>query len=94
MLCRGYSSDLELAQAIVWQRALGTQGDMGRFRGTHNTVFLRQRLPVDFPVFNVQVPPHENQSHRLNATLRAMVEIAGDQPARATNNKAVVRKST
>ena len=62
------------------------------FRG-HNTVFLRQRLPVDFPVFNVQVPPNENRSHRLNTTLRAMVEIAGDQPARAANDKAVVRKA-
>ncbi len=49
---------------------------------------------MDFPVFNVKVPPNENRSHRLNATLRAMVEIAGDQPARATNDKAVVRKST
>jgi hypothetical protein len=63
------------------------------FRG-HNNVFLRQRLPVDFPVFNVQVPPNENRAHRLNTTLRAMVEIGADQSARATNDKVVVRKST
>jgi hypothetical protein len=36
----------------------------------------------------------ENRSHPLNTTLRAIVEIAGDQVARATNHKAVVRKST
>ena len=41
--------------------------------------YLRQRLPVDFPVFNVQVPRNENRSHRLNTRLRALVEIAGDQ---------------
>jgi hypothetical protein len=61
--------------------------------GGHNAVFLWQRLPVDFPVFSVEVPPNENRSHRLNTTLHAMVEIAGDQPARATNDKAVVRES-
>jgi hypothetical protein len=49
---------------------------------------------VDFPVFNAQVPPYENKSRRLNATLRAMVEIAGDEPAQARNNIAVARKST
>ena len=60
--------------------------------GGHNTIYLRQRFPVDFPVFNAQVPRNENRSHRLSTTLRAMVEIAGDQPARATNYKAGVRK--
>jgi hypothetical protein len=49
--------------------------------GGHNAVFFRQRLLVDFPVFNVQVPRNENRFHRLNTTLRAMVEIARDQPA-------------
>jgi hypothetical protein len=69
--------------------------DFGRWDfGGHNAVFLRQRLSVDFPVFNVQVPRNENRSHRLNTMLRAMVEIAGDQPARAANVKVVARKST
>lgn len=49
--------------------------------------FLRQRLPVDFQVINVQVPPNEDRSYRLNTTLRAWVEIAGDQPACAANDK-------
>ncbi len=49
---------------------------------------------MDFQVFNVQVPPHENRFHRLNITLRARVEIAGDQSARAANDKAVVRKNS
>ncbi len=44
-------------------------------------------------MFNVQVRPNENKSHRLDTTLRAMVEIAADQPALATNDKAVVRKA-
>ncbi len=57
-------------------------------------LFFRQRLLVDSPVLNVQVPPNENAAHRLNSTLRTSLEIAGDQPARATNGKAVVRKST
>ena len=61
--------------------------------GLHNTVFLRQRLPVDFPVFNVQVRPNEDRFVRLHATPREIVERAGDEPARATNDKAVVRKS-
>jgi hypothetical protein len=46
---------------------------------------------VDFPVFNVQVPLNENRSHRLNTTLRTVLEKAGDQPARAANDKAAVR---
>jgi len=62
--------------------------------GGHDTVCLRHRLPVDFPVFNVQVSPNENRSHRLDTTLRAIVEIAEDQPARGTNDKEEVRKST
>lgn len=45
-------------------------------------------------MFNIHVLPNENKSHRLNTTLRAMVEIAGDQPDRATKDKAVVRKSS
>jgi hypothetical protein len=45
-------------------------------------------------VFNVQVPRNENLSHRLNTTLRAIVEIAGDQPVQATNDKAVVEKAS
>jgi hypothetical protein len=49
---------------------------------------------VDFQVFNVRVLRNENRPHPLNATLRAMVEVAGDQPARATNDEPVVRKST
>jgi hypothetical protein len=53
---------------------------------------LRQRLPADFPVFNVQVPPNEDRSHRPNSTLRALVDMGGEQPARTTNDKAVVRK--
>jgi hypothetical protein len=60
----------------------------------HNTVFLPQQLPADFPVFNLQVSPNENRSHPLNTTLRAMVKIAGDQLAGARNDKAVARKST
>jgi hypothetical protein len=53
-----------------------------------------KELPVDFPVFNVRVPRNEDRSHRLNTSLRTMVEIAGDQPPRATNDKAVVRTNT
>jgi hypothetical protein len=30
-------------------------------------------------VFNVQVPRNENMFQRLNTTLRALVELAGDQ---------------
>jgi hypothetical protein len=45
----------------------------------YSTAFLRQRLPVDFPVSNVQVPRNEDRSHRLNTALGVMVEIAGDQ---------------
>jgi hypothetical protein len=44
-------------------------------------------------MFNIQVPRNENRSHRLNTTLRAMVEIAGDRSTQATNDKAVVRKT-
>jgi len=49
---------------------------------------------MDMSVFNVQVPRNENRSHRLNTPLRAMVEIAGDQAAQATNDKAGARRST
>jgi hypothetical protein len=49
---------------------------------------------VYFLVFNVQVPRNENRPHGLNTMLREVDEIAGDQHARATNDEAVVRKST
>lgn len=62
--------------------------------GGHNTIYLWQRLPVVFPQLNVAVPRTENRSHRLTTTPRAMAQIAGDRPARATNDNAVVRKST
>jgi hypothetical protein len=42
---------------------------------------------MDFPAFNVQYPSNENRSYRLNTALRATVEIAGDQPAQATNDE-------
>jgi hypothetical protein len=48
--------------------------------GGHHSVFLRQRLLLDFTGSDVQVPRNDTRSHRLNTTLRAMVEIAGDQP--------------
>jgi hypothetical protein len=56
-------------------------------------LFLRQHLPADLPVFNVQVPRNENRPHRLNTNLRALVEIAADQLARYTNDEEVARKS-
>jgi hypothetical protein len=49
---------------------------------------------MDFPEFNVQAPLPEDGSHRVNTTLRALLEIAVKQPAQTTNNKALVRRST
>ncbi len=59
----------------------------------HNTVFLRQRLPVDSPEFNVEVPRNENRSHRLNTTLRAMVEIAGETSSRTETKERCQEKA-
>jgi hypothetical protein len=70
---------------------MDTEGHHG-FGGTY-CHFFGQRLPVDLSVFNIQVPRNENRTHRLNTTLSAMVEIAGDQLARSINDKAVVRKA-
>jgi hypothetical protein len=67
---------------------------MSRISGDIILFFFAAAASSGFPAFHLPLPPNENRSHRLNTTLRAMVEMAEDQPAWATNDKAEVRKSS
>jgi hypothetical protein len=88
--CLGFPSRTPTITCFGEERS----SEWGKISGDIIPFFLRKRFSVDFPVFNVQIPRNENRSHRLITTLRAMVEIAGDQSARTTNDEAVVTKST
>jgi hypothetical protein len=49
----------------------GSSNPFLRFQGVTIPFLFRQYLPVDFPVFNLHIPPNGNRFHRLKTTLRA-----------------------